>query len=136
MKVIENSVIPAARKTNEISAKSKLPIRRWIRNAHLWAGIGLGLWLVMLGFTGSALVYQHSLRQVLEHGRKIKPGLPTLSVDELLARVHRQRPDLRVLGISGMEYRDSAWELLVCPTDSTREEKYSRILLVDPGTGE
>ena len=41
----------------------KWPIRRWVRIAHLWAGVGLGLWIVMLGLTGSALVYQHSLRQ-------------------------------------------------------------------------
>jgi hypothetical protein len=54
----------------------KLPFRRWVRVAHLWAGIGLGLWLAMLGLTGSALVYQHSLRQVLERGRKIQPDLP------------------------------------------------------------
>jgi hypothetical protein len=27
----------------------KWPIRRWVRIAHLWAGVGLGLWVVMLG---------------------------------------------------------------------------------------
>jgi uncharacterized iron-regulated membrane protein len=51
----------------------------------------------MLGLTGSALVYQHSLRQVLEKGRKIELGLPPLPMSELLSRVHRQRPYLAVL---------------------------------------
>jgi uncharacterized iron-regulated membrane protein len=88
--------------------RTKLPLRRWVRIAHLWAGISLGLWLAMLGLTGSALVYQHSLRQVLEHGRKIKPGLPSLSIDQLLARVHQQRPDLAVVDIDGLEYKNSA----------------------------
>lgn len=117
-------------------SRTKLPIRRWVRIAHLWAAIFLGLWLVMLGLTGSALVYQHSLRQVLEHGRRIKPGLPPLPMDELLARVHHQRPDLTILAIDGMEYEDSAWELLVSPVNPVRVESHSCILLVDPGTGE
>jgi uncharacterized iron-regulated membrane protein len=121
--------------TKQTSA-TKLPLRRWVRTAHLWAGVGLGLWLVMLGLTGSALVYQHSLRQVLEQGRKVKAGLPALPVGELLARVHRQRSDLVVLAIDGMERSDSAWEFLIRPVNPTRVERHSRILLVDPGTGE
>ena len=114
----------------------KWPIRRWVRIAHLWAGVGLGLWIVMLGLTGSALVYQHSLRQILEHERKIKPGLPALSIEQLLAHVHQQRPDLIVLAIDGMEYQDSAWEMLIRPVKATQKDKHSRWLLVDPGTGE
>jgi uncharacterized iron-regulated membrane protein len=116
--------------------RTKLPLRRWVRIAHLWAGISLGLWLAMLGLTGSALVYQHSLRQVLEHGRKIKPGLPSLSIDQLLARVHQQRPDLAVVDIDGLEYKNSALELLIRPAKATGPEKRSRYLLVDPRTGE
>lgn len=115
---------------------AKLPIRRWVRVAHLWAGIGLGLWLVMLGLTGSTLVYQHSLRQVLEHGRKVKPGVPPLQIDQLLAAVHQQRPDLVVVDIDGLEYKDSALELLIRPVGAIAPEKRSRYLLVDPGTGE
>ena len=120
--------------TNE--SRTKLPIRRWVRIAHLWAGMSLGLWLAMLGLTGSALVYQHSLRQILEHGRKIKPGLPPLSIDQLLARVRQQRPDLAVVDIDGLEYKNSALELFVRPAKATGPEKRSRYLLVDPGTGE
>jgi uncharacterized iron-regulated membrane protein len=92
--------------------------------------------LVMLGLTGSALVYQHSLRQVLEPERRIKPRLPVLPLDELLARVHRQRPDLAIIDMEGMAYEGSAWELLIRPINTTQREKHSRVLLVDPGTGD
>lgn len=91
---------------------------------------------MMLGLTGSALVYQHSLRQVLEPEREIKSGLPVLPLDELLARVHRQRPDLAIIDMEGMAYEGSAWELLIRPINATQREKHSRVLLVDPGTGE
>jgi uncharacterized iron-regulated membrane protein len=125
-----------ADETKLAPATVKWPIRRWVRVAHLWAGVGLGLWLVMLGLTGSALVYQHSLRQVLEPERGIKAGLAVLSLDELLARVHRQRPDLTIIDIEGMAYEGSAWELLIRPINATQREKHSRVLFVDPGTGE
>ena len=123
--------VPSATTAN----RAKLPIRRWVRTAHLWAGIGLGLWLAMLGLTGSALVYQHSLRQVLEGGRRIQPDLPPLPIGQLLARIHQQRPDLTVIDIDGLEYKNSALELLVRPASATGPEKRSRYLLVDPGTG-
>jgi uncharacterized iron-regulated membrane protein len=132
--LLDSILLSAASKAR--SSTAKLPLRRWVRVAHLWAGVGLGLWLVMLGLTGSALVYQHSLRQVLEKERHIKPGLPALSVEELLARVHHQRPDLIVLDIDGMDRSDSAWEFLIRPLNPTRVERHSRILLVDPGTGD
>jgi uncharacterized iron-regulated membrane protein len=117
-------------------APVKFPLRRWVRVAHLWTGVILGSWLVMLGLTGSALVYQHSLRQVLEQGRKIKPGVPALAIEDLLARVHQQRPDVTVFVLRGMQYRDSAIEVLVRPNGALRDTKQSKILLVDPGTGE
>jgi uncharacterized iron-regulated membrane protein len=117
-------------------APAKLPLRRWVRVAHLWAGMILGLWLVMLGLTGSALVYQHSLRQVFEQGRKIKLGVPALAIEDLLARVRQQRPDITIFGLQGMQYKDSAVEVLVRPSIALRDAKQSRVLLVDPGTGE
>src|ERR1700722_14680656 len=104
MKAADRLLERFAEQAKSAPAAAKWPIRRWVRIAHLWAGVGLGLWLVMLGLTGSALVYQHSLRRVLERGRRIKPGLPVLPLDELLARVHRQRPDLAVINIEGMAY--------------------------------
>jgi uncharacterized iron-regulated membrane protein len=90
----------------------------------------------MLGLTGSALVYQHSLRQVFEQGRKIKLGVPALAIEDLLARVHQQRPDITIFGLQGMQYKDSAVEVLVRPSIALRDAKQSRVLLVDPGTGE
>jgi uncharacterized iron-regulated membrane protein len=118
------------------AAPAKLPLRRWVRVANLWAGVLLGLWLVMLGLTGSALVYQHSLRQVFEQGRKIKLGVPALAVEDLLARVHQQRPDITILSLRGMQYKDSAVEVLVRPSIAMQDAKQSRVLLVDPETGE
>jgi uncharacterized iron-regulated membrane protein len=134
MKATNRPVQSAVNQLKPVTAK--WPIRRWVRIAHLWAGVGFGLWIVMLGLTGSALVYQHSLRQIFEHGREIKPGLPALSIEELLGLVHQQRPDLIVLAIDGMEYQDSAWEMLIRPVKATQKEKHLRWLLVDPATGE
>src|SRR6187200_1526262 len=44
---------------------ARQPQRVWLRRAlfqiHLWTGLGLGLYLVMLSVTGSALVYRNEL---------------------------------------------------------------------------
>lgn len=114
----------------------KVPIRRWVRVAHLWAGFGAGLWLAMLGLTGSALVYQHSLRQILEQGRTIRSGVPRLPISKLLERIRQQRPDVRVVDIDGLEYKGSALEVRIHPVNSTAPKRRSQVLLVDPGTGE
>jgi hypothetical protein len=76
------------------------------------------------------------LASAIRTEKEDKTGLPVLPIDDLLIRVHQQRPDLTVLSISGMEYRDSAWELLVHSVNPTKRETHSRWLLVDPGTGE
>jgi uncharacterized iron-regulated membrane protein len=121
-----------ASKTTKGSAK---PFRRRALFVHRWTGLLLGIWIALLGLTGSALVYQHSLRLVLEQGRHIEPNLQPLSFDELLTRVRNQRSDVIVLGIRCMEFHESALEVMVRPTESIRDAEKSRVLLVDPGTG-
>ncbi len=41
------------------------------------------------------------------------PGLPPFLIDQLMARVHQQRLDLAVVDIDGLEYTNSALELLI-----------------------
>ncbi len=66
------------------------PQRVWLRRAsfqiHLWIGLAIGLYIVMLSITGSALVYRNELdryfatpRPQYEQGRKV------LTEDELRA---------------------------------------------------
>ena len=45
-------------------------LRRWVRRVHLWLGLGLGGLFVLLGLTGSVLVFYP------ETGPGAAPGNP------------------------------------------------------------
>ena len=126
---------PASVGASQTKKGSAKLFRRWVLFVHRWTGLLLGLWIVVLGLTGSALVYQRSLRQVLEQGRHVQPNLRRLSIEELLSRVRSQRADVVVLGIRGMEFQESVLEVLVRPAKAVDDLKQSGVLLVDPGTG-
>ena len=84
------------------------PQRVWLRRAlfqiHLWTGIGLGLYVVMLSATGSALVYRTELDSVFPHaaarvrqGRDAGPHRPDSGTGAAavpgVGSHARQRPD-------------------------------------------
>ena len=79
------------------------PQRVWLRRAsfqiHLWIGLAIGLYIVMLSITGSALVYRNELdryfatpRPTYEAGRKVLTERRAACVRrEVRIRVRRSR---------------------------------------------
>ena len=64
------------------------PQRVWIRRAvfqiHLWTGIAIGLYVVMLSLTGSALVYRNELDRWFRTPRPtFEPAAARLSTEQL-----------------------------------------------------
>src|SRR5258708_6458972 len=79
------------------------PQTLWIRKAvfqiHLWTGIGVGLYIVVISLTGSAVVFRRELMRTFANRPQIsKHDLSTyrLSEDELRAAAQRTYPDYRV----------------------------------------
>jgi uncharacterized iron-regulated membrane protein len=48
-----------------MAGKSKTSIRYWLQQIHLWVGLVLVLPLVLMGVTGSVLVYAHDIEHLL-----------------------------------------------------------------------
>src|ERR1041384_5303366 len=70
------------------------PQRVWLRRAmfqiHLWSGLAIGLYIVMLSITGSALVYRRELNIWLAAPRPaFDPTAKKLTTDELRAAAQR-----------------------------------------------
>src|SRR4051812_1881955 len=66
------------------------PQRVWLRRAlfqiHLWCGLAIGLYIVVLSVTGSALVYRRELNVWLAAPRPVfDPNGKRLTKDELRA---------------------------------------------------
>lgn len=73
----------------------------WLRRAlfqiHLWSGIGVGLYVLMISVTGSVLVYRNELYRTFSPRPVLVEGTGTpLSVDELKAAALRAYPNYEI----------------------------------------
>src|SRR5438874_2547932 len=77
----------------------------WLRKAtfqlHLWSGIGIGLYVLLVSLTGSVLVYRNELYTATTNDPTIvaQPG-PHLTDEELKASATRAFPGYSVIDIS------------------------------------
>jgi uncharacterized iron-regulated membrane protein len=80
------------------------PKSLWLRRAlfqvHLWLGLALGLYVVVLSVTGSALVYRVELERYLQPPRPVfEPDRTRLTQDELRQTAERLYPGWTVTRI-------------------------------------
>ena len=68
-------------------------LRKALFQIHLWTGLAIGLYIVLLSVTGSALVFRGELDEVFETPRpEYDPVARVLSTDELRAIAEREYP--------------------------------------------
>src|SRR5207247_6718849 len=80
------------------------PQRVWLRRAlfqiHLWTGLALGLYIVVLSVTGSALVYRRELVALFSTPYPaLDSSARKLSADELRASARRAYPDYEIADV-------------------------------------
>ena len=73
------------------------PQTHWLRRAlfqvHLWSGLAIGLYLVMLSITGSVLVYRIELGRILAAPRPVyEPSRTRLTTTEIRQSAERVYP--------------------------------------------
>src|SRR4029077_6867388 len=88
------------------------PQRLWIRRAffqvHLWAGIGIGIYVVAISISGSALVFRRELTK--SFSRKVVVMADAgrgMSVDELAEQAQRAYPSYEVDNVREAETPDA-----------------------------
>ncbi|MDX1935255.1 MAG: PepSY-associated TM helix domain-containing protein [Capsulimonadales bacterium] len=71
-------------------------LRPWLFRAHLVLGLTVGLWFVLMGLTGSLLVFVRSWQPITEPSPVTKPNpeRPCLSLSQAMARIREQLPDV------------------------------------------
>jgi uncharacterized iron-regulated membrane protein len=75
-------------------------LRRALFQIHLYAGIVVALYAIVIGVTGSALVFQPQIRAWHDRGVLQTQGKgPRISVDDAVAAVHRVRPEFMIMSI-------------------------------------
>src|SRR5687767_12134906 len=112
------------------------PQRVWLRRAafqiHLWIGLAIGLYIVMLSITGSALVYRNELDRYFATPRpRFVADAPRLTTEQLRAAAQKAYPDYTIAYVSE---RISRRDPTISVTAELNGEKKER--LFDPYTGE
>jgi uncharacterized iron-regulated membrane protein len=92
------------------------PQKVWLRKAlfqvHLWTGIGLGLYVLLMSVSGSALIFRRELTRSLAREPRVVPGPGArMSEDELKQAARRAYPDYTVTSVSLRKNPDQAAEI-------------------------
>jgi uncharacterized iron-regulated membrane protein len=112
------------------------PQRVWLRRAlfqiHLWSGLALGLYIVVLSLTGSALVYRREL--VARFTTPIpqpEPSRDRLSTDQLRATAQADYPGYTITNLKEAITRRTAVVYVTVQRNAETKER-----LFNPYTGE
>lgn len=111
------------------------PQKIWLRSAlfqvHLWSGVGIGLYVLMISVTGSILVYRNELYEATTPQPIIsRASDPRLTDDQLKQAATRLYPGYAVAELRRAQNPDQAVDVLLQRGDDTRAR------LFDPRTGE
>lgn len=88
----------------------------WWRKAlfqiHLWTGVGLGLYILLMSVTGSALTFRRELARWLVQEPRVLVGFgPRMNEDELKVSAARDYPGFEVVRVNLRKNADQAAEV-------------------------
>lgn len=115
------------------------PQSLWLRKAlfqiHLWTGIGVGLYVVAISVSGSAIVFRNEIYKNASPGpRLVAISGPRLSRDALKQAVHRDHPGYSISYIWEAKRPNEATEVWIEKDGVKKPHTIGR--LVDPFTGQ
>jgi uncharacterized iron-regulated membrane protein len=113
-----------------ISQPQSVWLRKVVFQVHLWSGIGLGLYLLVVSVTGSIVVYSNELyRAATRAPIMVAPSGPRLSDDALRAAVAHIYPGYTVVSIGAGQKPDQAVSITLSGNRGRKDR------LFDPYTG-
>jgi uncharacterized iron-regulated membrane protein len=105
-------------------------LRKAVFQVHLWSGIGLGLYVIMISVTGSVLVYRNELNVAATPAPIVSTGSgPRLNDADLAAAALHLYPDYRIERLSRARNLDQAVGVWL------RRGADSKVRLFDPRSG-
>jgi len=108
----------------------KIPLRRALFQVHLWSGLAVGVYILMISVTGSVLVYRNELYRAATPEPIIsKSSGPRLTNDQLTETATRLYPGYRILKLGRAVDLDEAVDVWLQRDDEIKKR------LFDPRTG-
>jgi uncharacterized iron-regulated membrane protein len=113
-----------------VRAPQTLWLRRALFQVHLWSGIGIGLYILLISVTGSVLVYRNELYVAATPEPIISAGSgPRLTDEQLQEAAIRVYPGYRVVTVGRARNLDQAVDVWLRRGDEVKKR------LFDPRTG-
>jgi uncharacterized iron-regulated membrane protein len=105
-------------------------LRRAIFQVHLWSGVGIGLYILVISVTGSVVVYRNELYRAATPAPIVSRGSgPRLTDDELTEAALRVYPGYRVVNLTRARDLDQAVDVWLRSGDTVKKR------LFDPRSG-
>ncbi len=123
------------------TAPRRSGLHRAVLQVHLWIGVLLGLYTVLIGLTGSALVFRDQLTRAAQPAlfrpltQAATPPAIQASLDVVLAAAGRANPGFHPLGIQDPETPGTTPSILLQGTAQGSGEAPTRFVHFDPSTG-
>jgi uncharacterized iron-regulated membrane protein len=138
------NVVPAAEASsakkrgtgNWLRSPQRLILRRAIFQVHLWSGVVLALYAMVIGLTGSALIFKSEIDRAIHPSLyHVTPVPKQLTLDQAVRRIQSTRPDWVGFALLNIENREQATDLLMRPATGASTPNY-RVVSFNPYTGE
>jgi uncharacterized iron-regulated membrane protein len=103
-----------------------LVLRKAVFQVHLWTGIGLGLYILLMSVTGSALIFRRELTRTLAREPRIAAGPGArMDEDELKQAAKRDYPAYDVTRVSLRKNPDQAAEIWLVRGDKKLQRLFN-----------
>lgn len=138
---VEAPVVSAERKRGWKHTWLHAPQQSRLRNAlfqiHLWAGLILSLYVIVIGLSGSALVFREELQRKIEpHIYTVKPFSSSVSWQTMVASIRANNPGFRVVTVSLPSDPDRSAYVMLAPAKGKFDRSRIRMDYFNPYTGE
>jgi uncharacterized iron-regulated membrane protein len=108
--------------------------RRFLFQVHLWAGVGLGLYIAMIGLSGSILVYRNELYTAFSPQPVIVEGTGGgLTADGIVSAARRAYPGYEVSDMRAGETPNHAVEVTLSRGEETERRLFHPFTGADLG---
>jgi uncharacterized iron-regulated membrane protein len=127
---------PRRSKASWLRSPQRVFLRRAIFQVHLWTGVVLAAYAVVIGPTGSALVFETELNRTMQPALyHVTPAPQRVSLDAMIGRITTPHPGWIAFALRNFEEPSRATDLLMRPASGESTPNY-RIVSFDPHTGE
>jgi uncharacterized iron-regulated membrane protein len=116
------------------------PQQMWLRKAlfqvHLWVGVAVAAYALVIGLTGSALVFREEMERAMWPGLyHVEPAARQMSLDQAVRRIEAERPGWRPFALRDFSQPGQATTVLMQRMNAAPTPNY-RMVSFNPYTGQ